>query len=190
MANLGLTGEVVDVKAGYGRNYLIPRGLAVVANESNVLRYKEETRQRAHKIEQQRKDAEALSKRLEGLELTITMPVGEENRLFGTVTNQMVADHLKEKGYVLDRRKISFSEDIRVTGIYRATVKLLPELSSSVRVIVKGEGMEAPTEEGPSVPLEKEKPATVEVVEEVEEVAEETEDVSLEAEEGDEQVAS
>lgn len=150
LANLGLTGEVVDVKAGYGRNYLIPRGLAVVANKGNVLRYQEETRQRAHKIEQQRKDAEALAKRLDGVELLISMPVGEENRLFGTVTTQQVSDLLAEKGYAVDRRKISFSEDIRVTGIYTATVKLLPELASSVKVIVKGDGMEAPTEEAPA----------------------------------------
>src|SRR5690606_32419947 len=96
--NLGLAGEVVEVEPGYGRNYLIPRGLAVVANKSNEARYAEEVRQRAHKIEQQRKDAESLAKRLEGLELTIPMPVGEENRLFGTVTTQQVADELQAKG--------------------------------------------------------------------------------------------
>ncbi|MDX1438274.1 MAG: 50S ribosomal protein L9 [Rubricoccaceae bacterium] len=141
LANLGLTGEVVEVKPGYARNYLIPRSLAVVASKSNVLRLQEETRQRAHKIEQQRKDAEGLAARLDGLELSITMPVGEENRLFGTVTTQQVSDLLAEKGFSVDRRKITFSEDIRVTGVYPATVKLLPELSAEVKVTVHGEGV-------------------------------------------------
>ena len=134
--NLGLAGAVVEVKPGYGRNYLIPRGLAVVANKSNEARYAEEVRQRAHKIEQQRKDAESLAKRLEGLELTIPMPVGEENRLFGTVTTQQVADELQAKGFDVDRRKITLSEDIRLTGVYPAVVKLHPEHSAEVKLKV------------------------------------------------------
>lgn len=139
LENLGLAGEVVDVKPGYGRNYLIPRGLAVVANKSNQARYAEEVRQRAHKLEQKRKDAEALAKRLDGMEITIPMPTGEENRLFGTVTTTQIADELKAKGFDLDRRAISLSEDIRLTGVYPATVKLHHEQSAELKIKVVAE---------------------------------------------------
>ena len=133
---LGLKGAVVEVKDGYGRNFLIPRRLAVVASPSNVRRYEEEQRQRAHKVEQQRKDAEALASRLSNLELVIPARVGEENRLFGTITTQQVADELAAQGVVVDRRKVALSEEIRTTGVYRATVKVHPEHTAEVKVTV------------------------------------------------------
>lgn len=136
LENLGLTGEVVEVKPGYGRNYLIPRGLAVVANPSNVRRFEEETRQRQHKLDAQRRDAGALATRLGSMELTIPMPTGEENRLFGTVTTQQIADELKEKGIEVDRRKITLAEEIRYTGVYTALVRLHPEHTAEVKVKV------------------------------------------------------
>ena len=149
LVNLGQAGEVVEVKPGYGRNYLIPRGLAVVANKSNVRRYEEETRQRAHKLEQKRKDAEALANRLDGMEIELRMPVGEENRLFGTVTTQQIAEVLAEKNIELDRRKIVIGEEIRVTGIYTATVKVHPEHDAELKLrVVNEEGvMPAPPPE-------------------------------------------
>jgi large subunit ribosomal protein L9 len=142
LENLGLTGEVVEVKPGYGRNYLIPRGLAAVATPGNVRRFEEERRQRQHKLDQQRKDAEALTRRLDGMELTIPMPTGEENRLFGTVTTQQVADTLLAKGFEVDRRKITLAEEIRFTGVYTALVKLHPEHAAEVKVKVVPEGGE------------------------------------------------
>lgn len=142
--SLGLAGEVVDVKAGYGRNFLIPRGLAVVANKSNTLRYAEESRQRAHKFEQKRKDAAALATRLGTLELVIKMPVGEENRLFGTITTQQVADALASKGFDVDRRKIVLKEEIRLTGVYPATVKLHPEHTTEIKIVVEPDMARAP----------------------------------------------
>lgn len=144
LVNLGQAGEVVEVKPGYGRNYLIPRGLAVVANKSNVRRYEEETRQRAHKLEQKRKDAEALANRLDGMEIELRMPVGEENRLFGTVTTQQIAEVLAEKNIELDRRKIVIGEEIRVTGIYTATVKVHPEHDAELKLRVVNEEGEMP----------------------------------------------
>ena len=144
LTNLGLAGELVNVKAGFGRNFLIPRGLAVVANKSNTLRYAEETRQRAHKLEQKRKDAAALADRLSTLELVIKMPVGEENRLFGTVTTQQVADVLAAKGFDVDRRKISLDEEIRLTGVYPATVKLHPEHTAEIMITVEPDMARAP----------------------------------------------
>lgn len=122
--NLGLKGEVVEVKDGYGRNFLIPRGLALVATKSTVKRYEEETRQQARKLEQQRKDAEAIARRLDETELVIAAPVGEEGRLFGTITTQQIAEELAKQGIEVDRRRISLDEEIRTTGEYKATVRL------------------------------------------------------------------
>ena len=158
LTNLGLAGELVNVKAGYGRNFLIPRGLAVVANKSNTLRYAEEMRQRAHKLEQKRKDAAALADRLSTLELVIKMPVGEENRLFGTVTTQQVADVLAAKGFDVDRRKISLDEEIRLTGVYPAKVKLHPEHTAEIKITVEPDMARAPV----ATPVAEQEPATQE----------------------------
>lgn len=138
---LGQKGEVVEVKNGYGRNFLIPRGMALVANTSNVKRYEEETRQQARKIEQARTDAESLAKRLSQLEIVIQKPVGEEERLFGTVTTQDVVDELKKQGTEIDRRKVTLSEDIRTLGTYTATVRVHPEHVAEVTVQVVPESL-------------------------------------------------
>jgi large subunit ribosomal protein L9 len=139
--NLGQKGEVVSVKGGYGRNYLIPNGLAVVANTSNVKRYEEETRQQALKLEAARKDAEALAKRIDDMEIVLQAPVGEEDRIFGTITTQQIADALKQKGLEVDRRNISLDSDIRTTGEYTATVKMHPEYSGTLTIQVVPESL-------------------------------------------------
>ena len=133
---LGLKGDVVEVKPGYGRNFLIPRQLAVVATPSSVKRYEEERRQAAHKIEAARGNAEKLAQKLEGTEVVIPVRTGEENRIFGSVTTQQVADELKTLGFDVDRRKITLSEDVRVTGVYPATVRVHPEFTAEVKVKV------------------------------------------------------
>lgn len=133
---LGLRGDVVDVKPGYGRNFLIPRQMAVIATPSAVKRYAEEKKQAAHKIEAARENAEKLAKRLEAAEVLIPVQTGEENRIFGSVTNQQVADELAAKGLEVDRRKITISEDIRTTGVYPATVRVHPEITAEVKVRV------------------------------------------------------
>ncbi|MEM1056962.1 MAG: 50S ribosomal protein L9 [Bacteroidota bacterium] len=138
---LGLRGDVVEVKNGYGRNFLIPRQLAVIASTSNVKRYAEERRQQEHKIEAQRAEAEKLAKKLEGTEITIAMKTGEEDRIFGSVTNQQVAEGLEAQGLPVDRRKISLAEDIKTIGVYSATVRVSPEHTAEVKVKV------VPTEE-------------------------------------------
>jgi large subunit ribosomal protein L9 len=133
---LGIKGDVVEVKPGYGQNFLIPRQLAVVATPSTLKRYAEERRQAAHKIEAARGNAEKLAARLEGTEVVIPVRTGEENRIFGSVTTQQIADDLTAKGYDVDRRKITLSEDVRVTGVYTATVRLHPDFSSEIKVSV------------------------------------------------------
>lgn len=138
---LGLRGDVVEVKNGYGRNYLIPRQLAVIASTSNVKRYAEERRQQEHKIEAKRAQAAKLAEKLEGIELTIAMQTGEEGRIFGTVTTQQVAEGLEAQGLPVDRRKITISEDIKTVGVYPASVRVSPEHTAEVKVKV------VPTEE-------------------------------------------
>ncbi|MEO1477274.1 MAG: 50S ribosomal protein L9 [Bacteroidota bacterium] len=134
---LGIRGDVVEVKNGYGRNYLIPQGMAVVATEGTLKRFAEERRQQAHKVEQRRTDAEALKAKLEGMPaLVIPMRTGEENRIFGTVTTQQIEELLQEQGVDIDRKKIALKEDIRMTGVYGATVRLHPEFTADVKVQV------------------------------------------------------
>lgn len=133
---LGLKGDVVDVKPGYGQNFLIPRQMAVVATKSTLKRYAEERRQAAHKVEAARGNAEKLAAKLDGTEVLIPVRTGEEDRIFGTITNQQVADELATMGYEIDRRKITISEDIRTTGEYSATVRVHPEITSEVKIRV------------------------------------------------------
>lgn len=144
---LGRKGEVLDVKDGYGRNFLIPRGMAVVATASNIRRYEEESNQQALKLEQIRKDAEALANRLNTVRLTFEKLVGEEGRIFGSVTTSDIAEALNSQGYDLDRRKISLSEDIRAVGEYTATVRIDSEFSAGVTVEVIGDAKSAPAED-------------------------------------------
>jgi large subunit ribosomal protein L9 len=133
---LGLKGDLVEVKPGYGRNFLIPRQLAVVATPSATKRYAEEQRQAAHKVEAARGNAEKLAERLDGAEVVIPVQTGEENRIFGSVTTQQIVDELKSQGFDIDRRKVSLAEDVRVTGVYPATVRLMPDVTAEVKVKV------------------------------------------------------
>ena len=133
---LGIRGDVVEVKNGYGRNFLVPRQLAVIASKSNTKRYAEERRQQEHKIEAKRAQAAKLAEKLEGVELTIAMQTGEEGRIFGTITTQQVAEGLEAQGLPVDRRKITISEDIKTVGVYPATVRVSPEHTAEVKVKV------------------------------------------------------
>ena len=133
---LGLRGELVEVKPSYGRNYLIPRQLAVVATPSAIKKYTEERKQAAHKVEAARENAQKLAGRIEKVEVLIPVQTGEENRIFGSITTQQIADELAQQGIEVDRRKITLSEDVRTTGVYPATVKLHPEVSAEFKVKV------------------------------------------------------
>lgn len=135
---LGAKGDVVEVKPGYGRNFLLPRRLAVVATKSAVKQYAEERKQAAHKIAAARQTAEGVAARLAGTEVVIAARTGEMDRLFGTVTAQQVADALAEKGFDVDRRKVTLA-DIRTTGTYTAVVRLAADLTADVTVKVVSE---------------------------------------------------
>ena len=133
---LGSTGEIVNVKNGYGRNYLIPRGMAVLATRGSIKEAEENLRQQAHKLDRIKDDAKALAARLETLEIVIPAKVGEENRIFGTVTTQQVAEVIAARGVEIDRRKIELGEEIRSLGVYPATIKLPGDVTASVKIQV------------------------------------------------------
>jgi len=133
---LGQIGTVVDVKDGYARNYLIPKNIAFPATEGSVRALEEEKKQATLRQGKEKKASEKLAVELEKLSLTIKMKVGEDEKLFGAVTSQMVSDALKEKGLEIDKRIIDLEEPIKALGIYNVNVKLPQGVSGVVKVWV------------------------------------------------------
>ncbi|MBK6639878.1 MAG: 50S ribosomal protein L9 [Bacteroidia bacterium] len=131
--NLGYAHDVVKVRNGYGLNYLIPNGLAVIANESNIKINAEVLRQRSHKLEKLKTEAEKVKTAIENVVLTIPAKVGENGKLFGSVTTQQLADVLKKMGHTIEKRQISMKEEhIKSVGTYTAEVQLHREVTVPV----------------------------------------------------------
>jgi large subunit ribosomal protein L9 len=137
--NLGDIGEIVNVKAGYARNFLIPRSLAYVATSSAIRALETEKKQYAVKMEKAKVHAEAVAGQLAELQITIPMQVGEEGRLFGSVTSPMIAQELELRGFNVDRRNIIIEEPIKTLGIFDVKVKLHPEIMAALKVWVIGQ---------------------------------------------------
>lgn len=133
---LGKIGQIVDVKDGYALNYLIPKGFAYVAVKGNVRALEEEKKIVEKRNQKELKAAETLASELEKVSVTIPVQVGEEDKIFGTVTTQMIADALKEKGFDIDKRKIEMEEQIKTLGIYNVDIKLHPSVSAKIKVWV------------------------------------------------------
>ena len=133
---LGSAGEVVEVKNGYGRNFLIPRNEALVATAANMAQFESRRKQQETLAERDRRAAEALAKKLEAESITAQVKVGEEDRLFGSVTAQNVAELLDEKGYEVDRRAIHLEDPIRELGVYNIEVRLHSEVTATVKLWV------------------------------------------------------
>ena len=133
---LGSAGEVVEVKNGYGRNFLIPRNEALVATAANMAQFESRRKQQETLSERDRRAAEALAKKLEAESITAQVKVGEEDRLFGSVTAQNIAELLDEKGYEIDRRAIQLEDPIRELGVYSVEVRLHPEVVIAVKLWV------------------------------------------------------
>lgn len=133
---LGHVGDVVDVKEGYARNYLIPRNIAYLATPSSILQLEEEKKQHSRQKEKEKRTSEKLATELEKVSVTIQMNVGEDDKLFGSVTSQMIADSLKEKGIVIDKRQIEMEDAIKALGIYTVDVKLPGSVTGKVKVWV------------------------------------------------------
>ena len=138
IAGLGYKNDVVDVKAGYGRNYLIPQGFAVMATDSNKKQLAENLKQAAHKAEKLKKDAEDLAVAIGDITLDIAAKVGDSGKIFGRVTSIQISDALKAKGFEVDRKKITI-EDVKVVGVYKALLDLHKEVKHAVNVSVAGE---------------------------------------------------
>ena len=133
---LGQVGDVLDVKDGYAHNFLLPRKIAYIALSGNLRALEEEKKAVVKKARHELHAAESLSTELEKISITIPVQVGEEDKIFGTVTSQMIADNLKEKGFDIDKRKIEIDEAIKTLGIYSVNVKLHPSVSAKVKVWV------------------------------------------------------
>jgi large subunit ribosomal protein L9 len=133
---VGEAGNIVKVKDGFARNFLIPKGFAYIATEQNQKRYENDLKQRSWQVERDKIKAQELAKVLENVSLTISVAVGEEDKLFGSVTSLNIADALAEQGHKVDRRKIILEEPIKSLGIYSVNIKLHPDVESSVKVWV------------------------------------------------------
>ena len=137
--NLGESGDVVTVKPGYARNMLIPMGLALRASKRNIAVASEQKRVALTKIERENQSMEILAKKLGKVEITIEVKVGEEEKMFGSITNKDVHKELINKGFELDKNQISINEPIKALGIYHITVKVAKDITSDVKLyVIKG----------------------------------------------------
>jgi large subunit ribosomal protein L9 len=139
LENLGNAGDVVEVKPGYARNYLIPKGLAYEATKANIRRLE------AERAAQGRRDAETLTEArqraasIEGVSLTFTARAGQEGKLFGSITSADIADKLAEQGVTIDRRQIELDEPIKSLGVHSVPIRLHPQVQPEVKVWVIAE---------------------------------------------------
>jgi large subunit ribosomal protein L9 len=136
---LGRAGEMVRVKPGYARNYLLPQGLAYEATEGNKKRIAAETRVKSARNQAERTEAERFAATLSGVTLTLSGKAGEEGKLFGSITSQDIADALARQGHTVDRRRIELEHPIKSTGAHTVAVRLHPEVNAELRVSVVAE---------------------------------------------------
>jgi len=134
--NLGRPGDVVKVRAGYARNYLLPRGLAVEANSKNLRAFEHQKGLAMLRREANKGQALKLKQQLEALALTISANAGEEGKLFGSVTNIDIERALRERGFDIERRKIMLAEPIKQLGEFTVPVRLDPEVEAGVKLTV------------------------------------------------------
>ena len=133
VAHLGKSGEIVAVKDGYARNYLIPHGLAYQATAGNKRRIEVEQQQRDARMASQRAEATGVAERLATISLTFTVKTGEGEKLFGSITAADIAEKLKEQGFAVDKRRIVLDEPIKMVGIYKVPVRLEAGVPGEVR---------------------------------------------------------
>jgi large subunit ribosomal protein L9 len=134
--NLGSGGEVVKVRAGYARNFLLPRGLALPATEGNLSKVEELKKAAAERAKAEKSQAEELAKKLSALSLKISRAVGEEGKMYGSVTSKDVADAVAQAGITLDRKRIALAEPIKQLGSFDVPVKLHHDVDATIKVEV------------------------------------------------------
>lgn len=135
--SVGQAGDTVEVKDGYGRNFLIPRNLAIPATDGNLKAIDEVRKQRDIRVKKRRKAAEVIKDRIERLQLRVAVMVGEEDRLFGSVTNNDVAKLLEAEGVSVDKRAIELEEPIKALGMYSVPVKLEKDVTAHAKLLVE-----------------------------------------------------
>ena len=133
---LGGEGDVIAVKDGFARNYLFPRGIAKNATKNNIAAIQREIEDRQVREARTRENLEALTKQLDKLSLKFELAAGEDDRLFGSVTSQMISDAITEKGYTVAKKEIEIPEPIKHVGKYFVHVKLAPELDAKIKIKV------------------------------------------------------
>lgn len=139
IANLGDAGDIKEVAEGYARNYLIPKNLVIVANESSKKAMEHQKKLIRIKKEKRKKESQTLADSMKGVELVIPAQVGEEGKLFGSITSMDIAKHLADKGFTVDKRKILLENPIKQEGEFTIPVKLDEGLNTAVKVtVVKG----------------------------------------------------
>ena len=142
VVKLGKGGEVVKVSAGYARNYLLPQGFALPASEGNVSRFEHQKKVAAEKAAKLRGEAQGQAAKLSTVEITIARSVGNEGKLYGSVTARDVEAALKDKGFTVDRKKLTF-DHVRALGTYEVTAKLAPEVSATFKLNVVADAKSA-----------------------------------------------
>lgn len=138
--NLGGRGEIVKVKSGYARNFLLPRGVATLATKGNVKQIEQEREALLKKAAFEKSTAEAQAEQMGGISLSFTRKAGEGGTLFGSVTSMDIANAIQAKGYEIDRRRIQLKDTIKETGDYTVNVKLHRDVTVQIPVLVRAEG--------------------------------------------------
>ncbi len=134
--NIGNKGDEVEVADGYGRNYLFPKGLAILSTSQNAKHLGHQRKLVQDKLNKAKKEAEMFAKQIEEIPCILVRKVGENDRLFGSVTSLDIAEHLQEKGFTIDKRKILLEDSIKNLGVYSVPVKLHSDITVDIRVEV------------------------------------------------------
>ena len=134
--NLGKVGEVIEVKAGFARNYLIPKQVALQATPQNLRVIEQEKARDKIKLSKDKRDAELLAKQLKEVSLTANVQVGEEDKIFGAVTSQNISELLSAKGFEIDKRKIQLEDPLKALGVFEVPIKLHTEVEAKIKVWV------------------------------------------------------
>jgi len=144
VAKLGSRGDVVRVAEGYGRNFLLPRKLAIEATAANKAVIEQMKAAAVRRLQRDKADAEALAKQLEGVSLSFSRRSGEHEQLFGSVTSSELAAALEQKGFNIDRRKIHLDEPLKTLGEFKVPIRLFKDVTATLNVKVQKEATEEP----------------------------------------------
>lgn len=169
--NLGTLGDVVTVKPGYGRNYLLPQGLAMLATEANMHTFELERKKLQARMDALRAEARSMAEKIEALEIVIPMHVGENDKLYGSVTTTMIGDAIAAQGIEVDRRRILLDGPIRTLGEFEVRVRLHADVYAALKVQVISDHVPEEGEAQPAGEAAEAPEAAVETAETVEETA-------------------